>query len=242
MAADGKQQAQAARGEPYWSLPQSGTTTGKKMAALIRHGILASTLKSIGRFHAPSTTTGRRRVSTRLRGQTQQPETSQTLESTQRSLSVRGFLRAIKPYIPPSDVSSKFDEICEKEGIPKADDTVISDPEQRFRLFVACEREFKYLLPNSVLCHIETVGDLRAFYSTPIEVATPLDAMRNLNLPKNLHIQYNYHRFHPDTDTMFGGKTAFPSSSTLVTGLKYKKKYPGHQQKDPYLDLLLRSE
>lgn len=26
---------------------------------------------------------------------------------------------------------------------------------------------------------------------------------------------------------MFGGKTAFPGSSTIVTGVKYRKKYPG---------------
>lgn len=39
-----------------------------------------------------------------------------------------------------------------------------------------------------------------------------------------------------DTDTMFNGKTAFPKSSTLVTGLKYKKKYPGHMQENPWLN------
>lgn len=26
---------------------------------------------------------------------------------------------------------------------------------------------------------------------------------------------------------MFGGKTAFPESSCIVTGIKYRKKYPG---------------
>lgn len=43
-----------------------------------------------------------------------------------------------------------------------------------------------------------------------------------------------------DTDTLFGGKTAFPKSSTIVSGLKYKKKYPGHRQENPYLDELMK--
>lgn len=34
-----------------------------------------------------------------------------------------------------------------------------------------------------------------------------------------------------ETDTKFGGVTAFPESSTIVTGLKYKNKYKGHEQK-----------
>lgn len=41
-------------------------------------------------------------------------------------------------------------------------------------------------------------------------------------------------------DTMFNGKTAFPKSSTLVTGLKYKKKYKGHMQENPFLEDMLK--
>jgi len=52
--------------------------------------------------------------------------------------------------------------------------------------------------------------------------------MKAAELPKNLHIQYEYHRFNSETDTKFGGHTAFPKSSTLVTGLKYKNKYQGN--------------
>lgn len=48
-----------------------------------------------------------------------------------------------------------------------------------------------------------------------------------VDLPENLHIQHEYLRFHPDTDTKFGGETAFPLRSTIVTGLRYKKKYAG---------------
>lgn len=51
--------------------------------------------------------------------------------------------------------------------------------------------------------------------------------MRRLN-------SYSIDNILPDTDTMFGGKTAFPLSSTLVTGLKYKKKYKGFKLEDPF--------
>ncbi|XP_036142998.1 uncharacterized protein LOC105832642 isoform X1 [Monomorium pharaonis] len=82
--------------------------------------------------------------------------------------------------------------------------------------------------------------ELKRFYSTPVDSTTPYEALGRIDLPKNLHIQQNYHRFHPDTDTMFNGKTAFPKSSTLVTGLKYKKKYPGHKQENPWLDEMMK--
>lgn len=37
-----------------------------------------------------------------------------------------------------------------------------------------------------------------------------------------------------DTDTKFGGVTAFPESSTLVTGLKYKDKYKGFKAQEKW--------
>lgn len=109
--------------------------------------------------------------------------------------------------------------------------TRITDFQKRFELFCACEDKFQHKIPNSLLHNIETVDDVAAFYQTSVDTITPLENLRNLDLPKNLHVQYEYHRFHPDTDTKFGGVTAFPGSSTLVTGLKYKDKYKGHKQK-----------
>ena len=51
------------------------------------------------------------------------------------------------------------------------------------------------------------------------------------DLPKNLHVIREYKRFHPDDDQMFGGQTAFPKSSTIVTGLKARKKYNGYESR-----------
>ena len=76
-----------------------------------------------------------------------------------------------------------------------------------------------------------SLDDVRAFYLTTVDTRVPLDRFKSVELPPNLHIQYDYHRFHPETDTKFGGVTAFPRRSTIVTGLTYKKKYTGFEWK-----------
>lgn len=45
--------------------------------------------------------------------------------------------------------------------------------------------------------NLACVGDLKKFYSTPVDSTTPYEALRKIDLPKNLHIQQDYHRFHP---------------------------------------------
>lgn len=60
------------------------------------------------------------------------------------------------------------------------------------------------------------------FYTTPVHTQTPYETL-DQTVP-NLHIIPGYRRFNPEVD----GVSAFPKSSTLVTGLKYRKKYKGH--------------
>lgn len=43
-----------------------------------------------------------------------------------------------------------------------------------------------------------------------------------------------------DTDSLFGGKSAFPKSSTIIVGLKCKKKYRGYRQDNPFLQYMLK--
>ncbi|XP_011169676.1 39S ribosomal protein L50, mitochondrial isoform X1 [Solenopsis invicta] len=216
------------------------------MAALIRHGSFASAFKSTSAILTAGTVTAalRRDVArhrSENRGEVgpakeQKMVAKARISSAGESLAARGFLRPQKSYKPREDSAERIDAICESQAIPVNDDAKLEDPVLRFKLFVACEEELKYSIPNSLLYTIETVGDLKRFYSTPVDNTTPYEALGKIDLPKNLHILQNYHRFHPDTDTMFNGKTAFPKSSTLVTGLKYRKKYPGHTQESPWLD------
>ncbi|CAH1098512.1 unnamed protein product [Psylliodes chrysocephalus] len=155
------------------------------------------------------------------------------IDSTAQSLASKGFLRPQKEYIPPQDVDSKLSNIFKSVVGTTDDSAIISDLNQRFSLFLQCEKQLNHSIPNSLLHIMKTLGDVKVFYKTPVDTRTPLDKMKNMDLPENMHVQFDYHRFRPDADTMFGGKTAFPKSSTIVTGLKYKDKYPGHKQDKP---------
>ena len=69
-------------------------------------------------------------------------------------------------------------------------------------------------------------------------MTTPYDALKKMDLPPNLHVMYDYQRFNPDSDTKFKGISAFPRSSTIVTGLKAKKLgYTGHDAGNPWPDI-----
>lgn len=102
---------------------------------------------------------------------------------------------------------------------------------EKFKFLSACFQELQHGVPNSQVHELRTLSDVIAFYETPVDTTVPLDALKRVELPENLHIQYEYLRFNPETDTKFGGKTAFPKSSTLVTGLKYRGKYEGNEAK-----------
>lgn len=46
-----------------------------------------------------------------------------------------------------------------------------------------------------------------------------------------MHILIKSKFFVSDTDNLFKGETAFTKSSTIVTGLRAKKKYRGYEAK-----------
>ncbi|XP_067004047.1 large ribosomal subunit protein mL50 [Anabrus simplex] len=153
-----------------------------------------------------------------------------TFLSAGDSLTAKGYLRPQKAYVPRSDVPETIHRICE-EVLGDTGNNSCSEPDVKFKILDACYQEFKHSVPNSLLCRIQNVDDIIKFYTTPVDVTLPLDAMKTVELPPNLHIQHEYVRFHPDTDTKFGGVSAFPKSSTIVTGLLYKKKYKGYKAK-----------
>lgn len=157
--------------------------------------------------------------------------TGRRIDSVAESLASKGFLRSTKPYAPPQNVAGKVKEICESLKVPGKKDYALGSLEEKFTVLEACSNDFMHSVPNSQLYEIKTIDDIVRFYETPVDTTVPLDAMKQMELPENLHIQYEYHRFNPETDTMFGGQSAFPKSSTLVTGLKYRGKYLGYNAK-----------
>ncbi|XP_030745218.1 39S ribosomal protein L50, mitochondrial isoform X2 [Sitophilus oryzae] len=152
------------------------------------------------------------------------------LTGTAESLATKGFLRPQKEYVPPADVNKTLSVIFQEVLGTEQLDTKVVDLNDRFKLFATCFSQIGHSIPNSLLHQIETLKDVVKFYETPVDVRTPYDKLKNVELPENLHVQHEYHRWLPDTDDRFGGLTAFPESSTIVTGLKYKGKYKGHKQ------------
>lgn len=165
------------------------------------------------------------------------------------------FLRSQKEYDPPEDIR----KIIMKIANNTVNQTKISyelDKTEKFRFLKKCEEIVDHKVPNSLLYTVKTlgkyihctwhclvyiyksilffVGDVYEFYETPVDTVVPYEALQQQELPPNLHIISNYQRFHPDTDLMFEGVTAFPRSSNLVTGLKTKKKYTGFTTLSPY--------
>ncbi|CAD7081995.1 unnamed protein product [Hermetia illucens] len=156
------------------------------------------------------------------------------IDSVAASLASKGFLRSQNPYEPPENVASQVKEIFNQHQVPADGKVELSSLEKKYAILKACSCNFNHSVPNSQIHEMKTFDNIVQFYETPVAITTPLEALREAQLPENLHIQHDYVRFHPETDTMFGGKTAFPKSSTLVTGLKYRNKYPGHVAKQSW--------
>ncbi|XP_063378488.1 large ribosomal subunit protein mL50 [Cydia fagiglandana] len=157
------------------------------------------------------------------------PKVSKKLQAAAESLAARGFLRPNKPWDPPSDIEPTVLEICTENGLSM--DAEFMSLKVKFTVLNACFQETGHSVPNSLLHSIETVEDLLEFYKTPVDTKTPFDSLKKMDLPKNLHVQEDYVRFHPDKDTLFDGQSAFPKSSTIVSGLKTRKKYEGYSAK-----------
>jgi len=160
---------------------------------------------------------------------------TRSFEYDLKSLQARGFYRFQKEYVPSKDTKNRIISLAKSCNL-KASNTnkneilnyQLSDAGEKYELLTKANEEFQHSVPNSLLYMIRTVGDAVEFYETPVNTNTPYEELlRSENLPPNLHIQKEPLRFHPDTDSMFGGVTAFTKSSTIVTGLRAKQKYKG---------------
>lgn len=140
----------------------------------------------------------------------------------------------MKPYQPDDNVQRRVRDIYEDVLGCKADqswrDTPVSEPLLKYKLLTRCIKEFGHDIPSSCLMSVSTIDDIVEYFSTPVEGVSPYDSLikSKNNLPQNIHAIPNYVRFHPETDTFFGGVSAYPGTSTIVTGLRAKKKYKGH--------------
>lgn len=74
---------------------------------------------------------------------------------------------------------------------------------------------------------MRTVDDVIKYFETEVKDPSLLVDLSKLDLPKNLHINMEYIRFNRETDQIYNGVTAFPGSKTIVSSLKYRRKYKG---------------
>ncbi|XP_014274866.1 large ribosomal subunit protein mL50 [Halyomorpha halys] len=202
------------------------------MAALIKHGLSKNNLNEINSLLIKTSIIPYRNYAKKIKQKLRKVEVPacRTLQSTEDSLSSKGFLRCYKNYEPPADLGKRLEDIFRNVLGSQADRTEpILNPSLRYSLFAACYDEFKHGIPNSILHLIRTYADLQEFYQTPVNSTLPLEKMKKADLPPNLHIQYEPLRFLPEEDTMFNGQTAFPQSNTLVTGLRTRRKFKGHK-------------
>ncbi|CAG0892739.1 unnamed protein product [Darwinula stevensoni] len=148
------------------------------------------------------------------------------------SLQARGFLRNQRSYDPPPDVASQLLSISQdalgSRLLSEWSETPLADPHDKYALLTHCARVLGHVVPNSMLHQVSSLGDVLEFYKTPVVTKNPYELLQEKDLPKNLHVIPNPVRFHPDTDTLFKGQTAFPGRSTVSKSLRYKKRYPGY--------------
>lgn len=98
---------------------------------------------------------------------------------------------------------------------------------QKFELLSKCTAAFdNHYVPNSQLHAIKDLKDVIEFYEMKVDTRTPYEALDTSAVP-NLHVLPHAKRYDPDEN----GVSAFPKSSTLVSGLKSRKKYKGHTAK-----------
>ncbi|GAB0092272.1 39S ribosomal protein L50, mitochondrial [Sergentomyia squamirostris] len=159
-----------------------------------------------------------RKITTQIGGQ--------RIESVAQSIASKGFLRSCPSYLPPDNVATQIRDIFKTSGV-----TDLMALDQKFRVLQECGKTFLHHVPNSQLHNLKTIDDVISFYETPINTTLPMNTLKAEDLPENLHVQQDYVRFHPEEDTKFGGVSAFPKSSTLVTGLTCRTKYRGHVAK-----------
>jgi len=161
------------------------------------------------------------------------PPLSRRMDFDHEILAKRGYLRNQAPYQPPRNVSQLVSQAC--KAVSGSVNPDLSTLQVKFNVLEACRKAFNHKVPNSKLHEIKSKEHLVVFYSEAVDTRVPLDQMKDIELPPNLHVSHEYLRFHPETDTAFGGITAFSGENNVVTGLKARKKHRGFEHKPEWL-------
>ncbi|GFR71266.1 39S ribosomal protein L50, mitochondrial [Elysia marginata] len=152
-----------------------------------------------------------------------------TTLSRLNSLKKKTVGTSVRGYSPPPDVEEKVINTVSDVMAQQVDlSTKLDDRLLKFKVLTRLMEELDHTVPNTELSMMDTVGDVLTFFSSPVVDRSAYEDLSKLNLPRNLHIQMEPVRFDPETDTFFDGQTAFPGRPTVVTSLKYRRKYKGN--------------
>ncbi|CAG7730041.1 unnamed protein product [Allacma fusca] len=166
-------------------------------------------------------------------------ETSREFIDDVKSLTARGFHRFQKSYEPPENVRETFMGVVrntrpmfDKMSDEQIQAIKLDDNKLKYDVLSRVSEELQHSVPNSLLQMFPTIGDVCKFYETPVRTTTPFDELINAkDLPPNMYVQKEPVRFTEETSHYFGGITAFPRSSTIITGLRAKQKYQAYKPK-----------
>ena len=87
---------------------------------------------------------------------------------------------------------------------------------------------------------LKTVGDVVAYYSTPVRGVNAYDDLikNQDNLPPNLHVIAEPIIFDPlDKTTFYKGIDAYPGTVDRFRGLRWEEKYPSKKRQFRWPDI-----
>ncbi|ELU04055.1 hypothetical protein CAPTEDRAFT_178145 [Capitella teleta] len=132
-----------------------------------------------------------------------------------------------KAYKPPSNVEDRVRDITVQTCLhldPKSEEwrdvTFNDDPTIKFKVLSKLIKEFSHDIPSSNMHQMNSIQDAIQYFQTEVSTSSSYENLEKLDLPRNLNLKLEYTRFDPSKQA-----TAFPGQDTVVTSLKYKRKY-----------------
>ncbi|KAK2169350.1 hypothetical protein NP493_1194g00000 [Ridgeia piscesae] len=164
-------------------------------------------------------------------------------KATLNELAAKTLLTTKKGYDPPANVADRVRQITENTCSVQGDwqDVSLEDRRLKFKVLTKLMTEFSHDIPSMQLNSITTIRDAVEFFSAEVRATSAFEDLTKMKLPKNLSIMKEYQRFNPDpeTDAFFKGRTAYPGRDTIVTSIKYRRKYDSiktRKEKPGYVD------
>jgi len=165
------------------------------------------------------------------------PADGHLIKNNLNKLNSKRVLTTKKGYDPPVDVEDKIREaavrVCGEDAGENWLDVKLDNPRTKYKLLTKLEKSLGHDIPNFKLNEMKSLREVVDFFQTPIYETTAYEDFSRVELPPNLHIQWEPVRFNPDTDTIHGGRTAWPGKDNIVTSLKYKRKYESIKHTKP---------